>query len=225
MRIAIIGAQGVGKTTVFNNFLARWSMYTTPEKTYRDLIKEKNLKLNENGDMASQMIIRDVLADIAMDNAGKQYTVHDRCPIDNLVYTLWLADKGKLEGKDVDEFIATSILMVKETMKFYDIIFWIPINHNIPLVNAENRSADANYRQEIDNIFAGVYEHYKTNSGLLFDKEDQPTMIPLDGELTQRMESIAQYIGLDGNLVENEGSAILDLQSAYEEEQLRRQVR
>ena len=81
------------------------------------------------------------------------------------------------------------------------------------------------YRKEIDNIFYGIYEHYKTNTGLIFDKENQPTMIPLEGELHQKLATIAMYIGPDGNLVENEGSAIMDLQTAYEEECLRRQVR
>ena len=43
MRIAFSGTANTGKTTIINNFLAVWSQYKTPEKTYRDIIKEKNL--------------------------------------------------------------------------------------------------------------------------------------------------------------------------------------
>ena len=227
MRLCIIGAQNTGKSTLIRHFLARWPMYTLPEKSYRDIIKEKNLSLNEAGNLESQKIIRDVLVDLALDNAGKTNTLHDRCALDNLAYSLWLMENGKLDGGDEDasDFLATSIFMVKESMKFYDIIFWVPINANVPLVEAENRSINIQYRQEIDNIFHGIYEHYKSNNGLLFDKENQPTVIPLEGELDQRLATIAEYIGPDGKLVENETSALTDLQTAYEEDQLRRMVR
>lgn len=227
MRIAIVGAQCVGKSTLIRHFIQQWPSFSIPEKSYRDLIKDQNISLNENGNLESQRIIRDVLVDMALENAGKTHTLHDRNPIDNLVYTLWLADKDKFEGNDdeISDFIATSILLTKESMKFYDIIFWLPINENIPLEESENRSVNIDYRKEIDNIFYGIYEHYKTNTGLIFDKENQPTMIPLEGELHQKLATIAMYIGPDGNLVENEGSAIMDLQTAYEEECLRRQVR
>jgi hypothetical protein len=227
MRIAVIGAQCVGKSTLIQHFLQRWPQYALPERSYRDIIKEQNLALNEQGTLESQKIIRDVLVDMALENAGKSFTLHDRNPIDNLVYTLWLAEKDKLEGSnsEVSDFIATSLLLTKESMKFYDIIFWLPINENIPLENSENRSINIEYRKEIDNIFHGVYEHYKTHTGIIFAPDDQPVMIPLEGELYQKLETVAMYIGPDGNLVENEGSAITDLQTAYEEECLRRQVR
>jgi len=227
MRISFVGTQNVGKSTLIQEFINKYPMFSIPEKSYRDVIKEQNLDINENGTLESQKIIRDVLVDMALDNAGKSHIVHDRTVLDNLAYTLWLAEYDKLRGTDdeISEFIATSILLVKESMKFYDIIFWIPINHNIPVVAKENRSLNLEYRQEIDNIFDGFYEHYKTNSGLLFDKENQPCVIKLEGELQQRMDTIALYIAEDGELVENEGSAITDLQTAWEEEQLRRQVR
>jgi hypothetical protein len=227
MRISFIGTQNVGKSSVIQEFIKKYPMFKLPEKSYRDVIKEQNLDINENGTLESQKIIRDVLVDMALENAGKTHTVHDRTVLDNLAYTLWLGEYDKLEGTDdeISDFIATTILLVKESMKFYDIIFWIPINPNIPLVAKENRSLNLEYRQEIDNIFDGFYEHYKSNSGLLFDKEDQPCVIKLEGELQQRMDTIAMYIADDGGLVETERSAIADLETAWEEEQLRRQVR
>ena len=83
MRLAIIGAQGTGKSTLINEILREWPMYSIPEKSYRDIVAEKNLPLNETGTLESQMIIRDALIDMALENAGKQHTVHDRCTIDN----------------------------------------------------------------------------------------------------------------------------------------------
>jgi GTPase SAR1 family protein len=50
MRIGIIGTQGSGKSHLIQEFLNKWPMYKTPEKTYRDIIKSRNIKINQEGD-------------------------------------------------------------------------------------------------------------------------------------------------------------------------------
>lgn len=227
MRIAVVGAQCTGKTTLVNTFKSYWPMYKSPEKTYRDLIKEKNLVLNESGNMDSQKIVRDALADLAMSNAGQEQTIHDRCILDNLVYTFWLAEHNKFSEKEgeIDDFIAQSILMTKECLKFYDIIFWLPINPNIPIEESENRSQNESFREEIDNIFYGVHESYKKNAGVIFDKEDQPAFIVLEGELDKKISHIKEYIGPDGKLIETTSSVLGDLENVYDELTLRGQLK
>jgi len=227
MRIAVVGAQCVGKTTLVDTFKSYWPMYKSPEKTYRDLVKEKNLTLNENGSMSSQIIIRDALADLAMSNAGKTETIHDRCILDNLVYTFWLAERNKFLEKEgeIDDFITQSILITKECLKFYDIILWLPINPNIPIEESENRSSDETFREEINNIFYGVHETYKKNAGVIFDKEDQPAFIVLEGDLEQKISHIKEYIGNDGKLIETTTSVLGDLENIYDELALRGQLK
>jgi len=227
MRIAVVGAQNVGKTTLVKAFREKWPDYSLPEKTYRELIKDKSLTINETGTLESQQIIRDSLADLALENAGKSKTIHDRCILDNLVYTFWLADYKKLKGaeKDINEFISTSIYLTKESLKFYDIIFWLPLNPNILLEKDENRSENKSYREEIDNIFHAVYETYKKNSGVIFDKENQPAFIVLEGELQDKMNIIGQYISDSGELVETTESVLGGLESIYDEAALRQQIK
>ena len=60
MRISIIGATSVGKSTLIEQFLKQWPMYKKPEKTYRDIIKEKNIKLNKEASTESQRAILDL---------------------------------------------------------------------------------------------------------------------------------------------------------------------
>ncbi len=43
MRIAFSGTGNSGKTTLLRSFLYSWDNYTTPEKTYREVLKEQNL--------------------------------------------------------------------------------------------------------------------------------------------------------------------------------------
>lgn len=223
MRIAIVGTQNSGKTTLINTFKQYWPMYESPEKTYRDLIKEKNLTVNEQGSVESQEIIRDALIDLAISNSGKTKTIHDRCVIDNLVYTLWLAEKD--ETQSYNDLISSTFILTRESLKFYDIIFWLPLNPNIPLVESENRSVDESYRLEIDEIFHGIYENYKKNTGLIFDKEDQPVMIPLEGDIDDKISTIRQYLDAQGNLIETTESVLTDLETAYDEMSLRQQIR
>ena len=63
MKIAFIGTQCNGKTTLIKEFLQTWPMYKRPEKTYRDIIAEKKIKLNQKGDEKSQRVILDALID------------------------------------------------------------------------------------------------------------------------------------------------------------------
>ena len=43
MRIAFSGTGNSGKTTLVKSFLYNWKTYSTPDKTYRDLIEEEDL--------------------------------------------------------------------------------------------------------------------------------------------------------------------------------------
>ena len=226
MRIAVVGSQSVGKSTLVNTFKAYWPMYETPEKTYREFLSEKNIVVNEEGSLEGQELSREFMADRALDNAGKTKTIHDRTILDNLVYTFWLHEKDKLgdDKNKVDEFIATSIHLTRECMKFYDIVLWLPINPNIILEDRENRSNSKEYQEEIDNIFYGVYESYKQNKGLLFDKENQPAFIVLEGDVDAKIATIREYLNSDGELIETTQSVLGDLESVYDEALLRKQV-
>lgn len=226
MRIAIVGAQNTGKSELIRALSAYSSNLKIPEKTYRDLIKEKNLSLNESGNMESQKIIREALVEMALENAGKEKILHDRCVLDNLVYTLWLYENDKFEEteEEIEEFITTSFHLTRESLKFYDVVFWTQLDESISITESENRSPDETYRMEINNIFDGVFEDYKKNTGLIFDKEDQPPMIPLNGDVNVKMETIKQYINDDGGLIETENSVLSNLDDVYDEMRLKEQI-
>lgn len=223
MKIALIGTHCNGKSTLVNAIKKHWTMYKSPEKTYRDIIAEKNIKLNREGDQASQEAILDALCQQAHDASKETHVIHDRAVTDNLAYTMYLADKGIV---DDDEFIVESILRHKDAIKKYDIVFWLPLNTGITLddINNPNRDTDLTYRIEIDNIFSSIYESYQTSQGLLFDLKDQPLVMRLDGDLNAKLEAIADLIGADGNLVETEKSVLTTMEEEFDKLQLMQQL-
>ena len=61
-KIAIIGSQCQGKSTLIKDMMVKWPQLSTPEKSYRDIITERGLKINKDGDEPSQLAILAVLS-------------------------------------------------------------------------------------------------------------------------------------------------------------------
>ncbi len=89
MRIAISGAQCMGKSTLIKDFLAEWVNYKSPEKTYRDVLVEKGLPHSSSTTKESQQAILDFMVKQLEGTRKSDKIVFDRCPLDNLVYSMW----------------------------------------------------------------------------------------------------------------------------------------
>ncbi len=61
MRIAVIGPQNTGKSTFVQDFLKEFSHYKTTERTYRNVIEEKGLDVNQLSGLESQKEIREFI--------------------------------------------------------------------------------------------------------------------------------------------------------------------
>lgn len=196
MKIAFVGTQCNGKTTLIEKFLNNWPMYKRPEKTYRDIISEKKIKLNQKGDEKSQRIILDALIDeTQLACASKDDNiVFDRCVLDNIVYSIWLNAKGKVS----DDFIVNTKFLVQESLKSFDVIFYLPLRQEIPLEKRKGRDIDPVYREEIDNIFGALVAAYERGDAVFFPREDCPAIISLEGPPDLRLELIKLYIQPNG---------------------------
>lgn len=212
MRIAIIGAQNTGKSTLVDSFIKQWPMYKRPAKTYRDIIKEKNLPLNKEGSKESQRAILDALVDElqAVVASEEEFTIFDRCPVDNIAYSLWHYAKDT-PGFD-KEFIVISQSIASLSLKMLDVIFYVPVRKEIPLVEREGRECDTVYREEIDNIYDALVSSYEKNTGAFFPLEDCPPVIRLEGPPDLRIPQIQMYIKETGKFYgEEDGSLIADI--------------
>lgn len=207
MRIAFSGSANTGKTTLLREFIRRWPMYVTPEKTYRDLIKEKNLSHSSQTTEETQLLILDWMMMVMKYFPRGSDIVYDRCPLDNLAYTL----QANLNGQVSDVVTASTISLVRESLKDLDIIFWIPRNPNIIIEDDGLRDTKLEFIEQTEEIFQDLYDHYKDefDSDVFFPADDCPAIIKLESfTLDDRLFEISQYIQPNGQLLE--GGSILD---------------
>jgi GTPase SAR1 family protein len=210
MRIAFIGPQNSGKTTLINQFIEQWPMYKRPEKTYRDIIKEKNLPINKSGTPESQKEILNALVDEVQQAVatGDKYLVFDRCVVDNIAYTLW--HYAKDTPGFTTEFVIDSKTIAAIGLKYIDVIFYVPSRKEIPVEEKEGRETDEVYREEINNLFESLVASYEKNTGAFFPKEDCPAVIKLDGPPDMRLPQIKLYIKDNGNGYGEEDGSLID---------------
>ena len=207
MKVAFMGPQCNGKSTLIKEFIKRWPMYKEVKSSYRNLIKTGKITNNQEGTAESQKAILNAIIDDTQKAAaeGNDFLVFDRCVMDNIAYSLWLNEKGKVS----DEFIMDTKRIAFEAIRIFDIIFYLPLREEITIVPKKGRDIDPVYRQEIDNIFRAIVGTYEKSAGIFFPKEDCPAVITLEGPPDLRIEQIPMYIKPSGKFFdENDGSLL-----------------
>lgn len=209
MRIAISGAACQGKTTLVNDFLRNWPNYTRSKESYRKIVKEEKLKINKEVTKDSQWKILNCLIDDLQNTTKEDRIIFDRCPLDNLVYSMWSYERS---NSDIDkEFIDKCIPLVRESMRLLDIIFFIPITKVAPvkIEQRENREVDLSYIKETDNIFKAIERQYAQNGGFpFFVHDDKPAFIEIFGTPEERIKMIELYLDKDGEVVSEKESVL-----------------
>ena len=209
MRIAISGTANLGKSTLVQDFLQEWNMYGREVKTYRDVLNEKQLPHSKKTTKESQKAILDYMVDTLKEFKKGDKVIFDRCPLDNLVYSMWAMSQ---EDSDIDEdFIDECIPIVKEALTNLDIIFFIPITkfNKIDIEDDGFRETDKQYIKEIDNFFKVLQRHYHEHpqDNPFFPRDDSPALIEVFGSREERINMIKLYIDAEGDLIGGDGSS------------------
>tara|TARA_R110002020_G_scaffold166210_3_gene354100 strand:- start:2788 stop:3546 length:759 start_codon:yes stop_codon:yes gene_type:complete len=222
MRIAFSGTGNSGKTTLVKSFIYTWSNYTTPEKTYRDIITEENLQHSSETTIDTQEKILNFMIDQLQLNEKGKKVVYDRCPLDNIAYSMWCHDKG-IKGF-TKKFVTEQIALMRESMRHLDIIFLCRFDPKQSVKDDGFRDTNVNFIKEVDNIFYSLYNQYAQNpeADIFFPAGDTPCILPLPDDQQQRIDLIAEYIAPDGDLIDEEQS-ILDPNNLNELEALVRE--
>ena len=201
MRIAITGTSCQGKSTLITDILQEWPMMSTPDESYRTLLKKDKHSKSTSED--TQWDILNHMVDEQQKYSADDKVVFDRCPLDNIAYTLWANAKGLVS----DEFVEKCIPIVRESMRFLDIIFFIPITKAAPVEIEDNgtRETDKYYIQEIDHVLKSLYAQWREDTDVFFPKEDSPAVIEVFGSPLERIAMIKMYLDNDGDAIGEQG--------------------
>jgi len=206
MRIAFSGTGNSGKTTLLRSFLYTWTGYKTPEKTYREVLQEKELPhSSELTTETQEEILNFMVDDVQLAGKGDK-VVYDRCPLDAIAYSMWGHDK-KIEGF-TKEFVTKQINLMRESMRSIDIIFLCRFDPNQAIQDDGFRDTDKKFIVEVDNIFYSLFRQYTEHpeADVFFPKGDSPCIILLPDNGQERIDLISEYVTVDGEMYGDENS-------------------
>jgi len=174
MKIAISGAQSVGKTTLLNALRSEEALKDYKfcfEVTRR--VKGYGLSINEDGDDTTQRLIMQehIVNAFMYDNM-----IADRCALDGLVYSHYLAENKKITEKTYQ--FAESVF--HKLMPEYDLVFYIPPEFEIE--DDGTRSINKFFRDRIVTLFDS------------YIKEEQLITVYLQGSVRERVDTVLKYI-------------------------------
>ena len=183
-------------------------MYTTPTRSYRDIIQESGLGHSSKTSAESQLLILDWMMEEQKKYPKNANVIFDRNPWDNLAYTL----QGNANGLISDEVAAATISLVREALKDLDIIFWIKKDATIKVVADGLRDITEGFIEQTEEIFKDLFHQYCENleSDIFYPPQDCPALIMMEGStVDDRLAFIGEFIDYKGDLIETETS-ILD---------------
>lgn len=206
MRIAFSGAACTGKTTTLNAFLQKWPNYKLIQSDYRNIVK-KTKKHSKSATSKSQKEILDILIKESAPFTAHDKVCYDRCPLDNLVYSLWAHGSGKKGFSE--KFMAETIESVKESMRNLDLILIFSRDLMPPVVEKDGtRETDPVFVKETDNIFKAIAKQAQADIARspFFPKDDSPGVIEIHGTTEERLAQIALYVTPEGTAYGEEQS-------------------
>jgi predicted ATPase len=211
MRIAFSGTGNSGKTTLVKSFLYTWDNYITPKKTYRDILIEEDLSHSSETTVETQQKILNFFIEQVQGHEKGDKVVYDRCSIDNIAYTMWCHEKG-IEGFDKD-FVTSQISLMRESLRFLDIIFLCRFDEKQSVEDDGVRDTDVDFIKEVDNIFYSLYRQYTENpeADIFFPKGDSPCIIELPHDGQQRIDLISEYVTTEGEMYGEDVSIFNDV--------------
>jgi hypothetical protein len=167
-----------------------------------------------NATEETQKEILNFLIDQATQYSKEDFVILDRCVLDCLAYSSWLNLKGKLS----DEFLDQQRILVRETLRLYDILLFIPLTKAAPveMQNDGFREIDPIFREEIDFIYKAFQNSYHSGDGRIFPKDDTPPVIEIFGSPEERIKMTEFYIKEDGKSYGEEQSLLNEIMPATE---------
>jgi GTPase SAR1 family protein len=153
MKIAITGAQSVGKTTLLNALRSEKALrgFSICDEVTRR-VKSYGLPINESGTAVTQrLIMHEHIVNVFM----HEDMVTDRTALDGLVYSSYLFKKGNIDAGTM-KYVRS---VFNKVWPVYNHVFYISPEFDI--VDDGERSVNISFRDEIVELFETIIEKEK----------------------------------------------------------------
>lgn len=188
MRMAFVGAQCVGKTTLIKALLTMYPNYKFYHEVVRKLSKEKKLPINEHAEDydATQTVITNAHLTNAAESAYMySNSFFDRCIIDSDSYGKYLYQKDKMSPRAF-RYVEMILLLVFNYFP-YDAVVYIP--PKLDLVEDGVRDTNYDFQSAVDSVIAQnieVLSHQYSETTKFYILESE--------ELTERVTEVRKLI-------------------------------
>jgi predicted ATPase len=192
MRIAVSGSHSLGKSTLVDDWVARYPEFTREEEPYRALGLYGPYQIlfrDESTTLHNGIQLYYSLSRVHRYAAQADDVIFDRAPVDYLAYSQYTADAG---STDIDDaFVMSMVAAVIESLDRLDIIAFVPKSDEWPVeMEADGiRPTDYAYRDAVDAVFKQIYREgrYGVISG-----ERHPLVVELVGSREDRLDQLAR---------------------------------
>lgn len=187
MRIAISGTHCMGKTTFIEDFLKKHPEYVYEEEPYHQLQEEHDREFSEEPTLDEFIEQLDYSIKRLDFHAAHPHVIFERCPIDFVAYSMYLAQQEGMNFEDTPVF--EMLPEIKETLENLDVIIFLPMTkeRHIPCPESE----DGTYREAVDEILKQIY---REDMFEFFANSEFSQIVEIWGTLEERMKKLEYYL-------------------------------
>lgn len=190
MKIAIVGTDKSGKSTLAKHMQLAWPMYKEPDSKY--------LEWKNSMSMGDEYFCtwRDLATDSLLHTDGEHIIYEDNL-LNNMAEMLWQNELGNIS----DDVVEQSIMIFRQSVRFYDLILFLSLDpEKTPIPTGELTDTEKTKRQEVENYLLGLYQDWYTESPTFFVAEDRPPFVKVWGEKEEIVYNVANdFLDKDGN--------------------------
>tara|TARA_R110002110_G_scaffold96358_7_gene248310 strand:- start:3977 stop:4645 length:669 start_codon:yes stop_codon:yes gene_type:complete len=199
MRIAISGTGSIGKQRLLRSLLKKYESFETPETNFKHVIdaiyKESIENERETSSADIQWNILNYMLDTMQEYDRDSKVIFNCCTLDNVIHSLFLMEKNP-DSEITPSFIDKCVPIVRESMKYLDIVFLLPITKSD---KSEHKFTSEDI--ELNNLYSSLHEQYVGGESPFLPKDDQPAIIEIFGSEEQRLKMVELYLDEDGEVI------------------------
>lgn len=182
MIISFTGAQSTGKSTLLNKCKEEFGdMFEYFPEITRSIRSKFGVEINEAGtDITQLLIISGHIENMIKGLSSEKDCIFDRCVVDGLVYTEWLANNSTVSNAVYDSMA----VVYEEYVDKIDVIFYTDPK-DVKLVDDGERSINTKFRDDIIARFEDIIKFRKN-------------VVVLSGTVEERMETIRKTLKSKG---------------------------